>query len=162
MCGMPFQHFLLKLLQDNFNILIDKVTLALGDQWPTAFYFNNIVINKDFFNVVFIQPSFWVFFNSRKCLLLHCLYEAMYKMFMLNLLQNAMSFSIEPLKEPRGFIKIIQWVSKYKYKLQDLNTFVHVKPKLLDIQCTFFVYGGTKCIMSWKIFWFYNAFQMES
>jgi len=73
-----------------------------------------------------------------------------------------MSFSIEPLKEPRGFIKIIQWVSKYKYKLQDLNTFVHVKPKLLDIQCTFFVYGGTKCIMSWKIFWFYNAFQMES
>jgi hypothetical protein len=39
MCGMSFRHFLLKLLQNNFNIWTYKVTLALEDPWPTAFYF---------------------------------------------------------------------------------------------------------------------------
>ena len=38
MCGMPFWHFLLKLLQHNFNIGTYKVTLASEDLWPTAFY----------------------------------------------------------------------------------------------------------------------------
>ena len=39
MCGMSFRHFLLKLLQNNFNIWTYKITLVLEDLWPTAFYY---------------------------------------------------------------------------------------------------------------------------
>jgi hypothetical protein len=38
MCGIPFQQFLLKLLQNNFNIWTYKVTLTLWDRWPASFY----------------------------------------------------------------------------------------------------------------------------
>jgi hypothetical protein len=49
MCGMRFRHFLLKLLQNTFNIWTYKVTLALGDSWPTSFYIFKRGPNNEFF-----------------------------------------------------------------------------------------------------------------
>jgi hypothetical protein len=52
MCGMPFRHFWLKLLQNNFNIWPYKVTLASWDLFPTTFYFISIVHGGFFFFLI--------------------------------------------------------------------------------------------------------------